>query len=122
LKTCIALCLFASPPSLPYGPCPSIPLNVVDTVQPCDTTQARLDQAETLPEHSRVVCLYWGKFSDELLDRAKIFRGLSNMFSYLGLKFQVNWSSGRHHNTGQQRLYEFCYLLPFDLWTSYLVT
>jgi len=24
-------------------------------------------------------------------------------------------------NTGQQRLYEFCYLLPFDLWTSYLV-
>jgi len=21
---------------------------------------------------------------------------------------------------GQQRLYEFCYLLPFDLWTSYL--
>jgi len=25
-----------------------------------------------------------------------------------------------HLNTGQQRLYEFCYLLPFDLWTSYL--
>jgi len=43
------------------------------------------------------------------------------MFSYYGLKFQVNRSSGRNHNTGQQRLYEFCYLLPFDLWTSYLV-
>jgi hypothetical protein len=43
-----------------------------------------------------------------------------DMFSYLGLKFQVNQSSGRHLNTGQQRLYEFCYLLPFDLWTSYL--
>jgi hypothetical protein len=27
---------------------------------------------------------------------------------------------GRHHNTGQQRVYEFCYLLSFDLWTSYL--
>jgi hypothetical protein len=41
--------------------------------------------------------------------------------SYLGLKFQVNRNLGRHHNTGQQRLYEFCYLFPFDLWTSYLV-
>ena len=42
------------------------------------------------------------------------------MLFYLGLKFQVNWSSERYRNTGQQRLYEFCYLLPFDLWTSYL--
>jgi hypothetical protein len=41
--------------------------------------------------------------------------------SYLGLKLQVNRSSGMHRNTGQQRLYEFCYLLTFDLWTSYLV-
>jgi hypothetical protein len=40
--------------------------------------------------------------------------------SYLWLKLQVNRSLGRHHNTGQQRLYKFCYLLPFDLWTSYL--
>jgi hypothetical protein len=44
------------------------------------------------------------------------------MLSYLGLQFQVNRSLRRHHNTGQQRLYEFCYLLPFDLWTSYLAT
>jgi hypothetical protein len=43
------------------------------------------------------------------------------MFSNLWLKFQVNWSSRRHGNTGQQMLYEFCYSLPFDLWTSYLV-
>jgi hypothetical protein len=42
------------------------------------------------------------------------------MFFYVGLKFQVNHSSGRHRNMGQQRLYEFCYLLYFDLWTSYL--
>jgi len=43
-----------------------------------------------------------------------------DMFSYVGLKYQVNRSSERHRNTGQHRLYEFCYLLPFDLWTSYL--
>jgi len=43
------------------------------------------------------------------------------MFSYYGLIFQVNRTSKRYRNTSQQRLYEFCYLLPFDLWTSYLV-
>jgi hypothetical protein len=42
------------------------------------------------------------------------------MLSYVGLNFQINRSSEMHRNTGQQRLYEFCYLLPFDLWTSYL--
>jgi hypothetical protein len=29
-------------------------------------------------------------------------------------------SSGRICDIGQNRLYEFCYLLPFDLWTFYL--
>jgi hypothetical protein len=43
-----------------------------------------------------------------------------DMLSYLGFKFQINRSLGRHRNMGQQRLYEFCYLLHFDLWTSYL--
>ena len=42
------------------------------------------------------------------------------VLSYLGLKFQFNQSSRSHCNTGQQRLYDFCYLLPFDLWISYL--
>jgi len=50
----------------------------------------------------------------------KVYMESPDMFSYVGLKFQVNRSLERHHNTGQQRLYEFCYLLPFDLWTSYL--
>jgi len=50
----------------------------------------------------------------------KFYMKSPDMFSYLGLKFQINWSSGKHHNTGQQRLYDFCYLLPFGSWTSYL--
>jgi len=45
-----------------------------------------------------------------------------DMLSYLGLKFQINRSSERYRNIGQQRLYKFCYLLPFDLWTSYLAS
>jgi hypothetical protein len=50
----------------------------------------------------------------------KFYMESPDVLSYLGLKFQANQSLGRHLNTGQQRLYEFCYLLPFDLWTSYL--
>ena len=50
----------------------------------------------------------------------KFYVEAPDMFSYLGLKYHVNWSSERRPNTGQQRLYGFCYLLPFDLWTSYL--
>jgi len=54
------------------------------------------------------------------LDRDEFYVESPDMLSYLGLKFQVNRSSGRHRNTGQHRLYKFCYLLSFDLWTSYL--
>jgi hypothetical protein len=54
------------------------------------------------------------------LDQDEFYVESLDMLSYLGLKFQVNRSSGRHRNTGQHRLYKFCYLLPFDLWTSYL--
>jgi hypothetical protein len=50
----------------------------------------------------------------------KVYVESPDMFSYLGLKFQINRSLGRQHNTGQHKLYEFCYLLSFDLWTSYL--
>jgi len=52
--------------------------------------------------------------------KLKFYVESPDILSYLGLKFQVNRSSGRHQKTGQQKLYEFCYLLPFDLWTSYL--
>jgi hypothetical protein len=52
----------------------------------------------------------------------KLYVQSHDMFSYLRLKFQVNQNSRKHRNTGQQRLYEFCYLLPFDLWTSSLAT
>jgi len=50
----------------------------------------------------------------------KVYMESPDMFSYLGFKFQSNRSLGRHRNMGQQWLYEFCYLPPFDLWTSYL--
>jgi hypothetical protein len=66
---------------------------------------------------------FYGNSHNSQSDRwsgLKVYMESYNMFSYIGLKFQVNQSSRRHRNTGQQRLYEFCYLLPFDLWTSYM--
>ena len=57
--------------------------------------------------------------SDRCID-LKFYVVSPDIFSYIGLKFQVNWSLERHRNMGQQRLYEFSYLLPFDLWTFYL--
>jgi hypothetical protein len=50
----------------------------------------------------------------------KVYVESSDMLSYLVLQFQVNQNSVRYRNMGQQRLYEFYYLLSFDLWTSYL--
>ena len=43
-----------------------------------------------------------------------------NIFFHIGLKVQVNYSSVRSCDTGQQMQYKFCYLLLFELWTSYL--
>jgi len=39
---------------------------------------------------------------------------------YIRVKFQMHWSSGKTCDIGQNKLYEFYYLLPFDLWTFYL--
>jgi hypothetical protein len=47
--------------------------------------------------------------------KLKVYVVSPDMLSSLGLTFQVNQSLGRPRNTGQQRLYEFCYLLPFVL-------
>jgi hypothetical protein len=92
-----------------------------DTVRPCDTTQVRLDS--DFGVKSATIQVYSNNYNSQS-NRwigLKFYVDSPDMFSYYRLKFQVNRTSEMHHNTGQQRLYEFCYLLPFDLWTSYLV-
>ena len=92
-----------------------------DTVQPCDTTQVRSDsdfgvKSETIQVYGT------GRNSQSVRWIELIFYVDSpDMLYYLELNIQVNRSLGRHRNTGPQRMYEFCYLLPFDLWTSYFV-
>ena len=92
-----------------------------DTVQPCNTTQIRSDS--DFGVKSATVQVYGNNHNSQ----SGRWIGLifyvdsSDISYYLGLKIQANRSSGRSRNTGQRRLYEFCYSLPFDLWTSYLV-
>jgi hypothetical protein len=92
-----------------------------DTVQPCDTTQVRSDS--DFDVKSATIQVYNNSYNSQsdCWIGLKFYVDSPDMLSYYGLKFQVKKTSERHHNTGQQRLYEFCYLLPFDLWTSYLV-
>ena len=109
-------------PGSPQAPKHVLQCQVPDTIQPCDTTQVR--SYSDFDVKSTTVQVY-GNSHNSLPDRwiGLIFYIHSpDMFSYPGLKIQVNQSLGRHRNTGQQRLYEFCYLLSFDLWTSYLVS
>ena len=72
---------------------------------------------------NRATIQFYGNSHNSQSDRCielKFYVESPDMVSYLGLNFQLNQSSGRHRSMGQQRLYEFCYLLHFDLWTSYL--
>jgi hypothetical protein len=52
--------------------------------------------------------------------KLKLYQKFLEVCYYVEVKFQVNRSMGRTCDIGQNRLYKFCYLLPFDLWTSYL--
>jgi len=49
--------------------------------------------------------------------KLKIYLEFPRKLFYIGVKFQVNRSLGRPCDINQNRLYEFCYLFSFDLWT-----
>jgi len=101
----------------PFGTCNGSLLVFLgwSTSSPSDTIQARWNS------DFDVKCAAIQFYGNNHISQFDRWIGMQfYIFSYLNLKFQGNWSSGRHHNMGQQRLYEFCYLLPFDLWTSYL--
>jgi len=88
-------------------------MSLLDMVQPCDTTQTRSDsdfcvKCETVQVYNNS----HNSQSNHWIE-LQCYVDSPDMLSYI--KFQVNQSSGRYGNTGQQRLYEFCYLLPFDL-------
>jgi len=55
--------------------------------------------------------------------KLKFYMASLDMLCYLGFKFKVNQSLGRHYNTCQQRLYEFYYFFlltcGFPIWLGF---
>ena len=86
-------------------------------IQPCDTTQARSNsdfgvkfyvvQFYAIEHNSTSNC--WIKL--------KLYQKIPEVFVYVGVNVQVNQSLEKTCDIGQNMLYEFCYLLSFDLWT-----
>jgi hypothetical protein len=46
------------------------------------------------------------------------YQKIQEVFVYVGVNFR--WIEVQTCDIGKNRLYEFCYLLPFNLWTFYL--
>jgi hypothetical protein len=91
-------------------------------VQSYDTTQARSDL--DLGVKFATVQFYaieYNSKSNRWIE-LKLYKKISKVCFYVGVNCQVNQSSKRTYDIGQNRLYEFCYLLPFDLWTSCFAT
>ena len=91
-----------------------------DTVQPCDTNQARSDSDFGIKVSSVQFYAIEHNFKSNRWIELKLYQKIPEVFVYVGIHFQENPHSERTCNISPNRLYEFCYLLPFDLWTFYL--
>ena len=91
-----------------------------DMVQPCDTTQARSDSDFGVKFSTVQVYAIEHNFKSYRWIELKLYSTILEVFVYVVVNFQVNRSSEMTCNIGKNRLYEFCNLLPFNLWTSYL--
>jgi hypothetical protein len=63
----------------------------------------------------RPVLRYWAQLQIQMLDWVEIYQKIPKVFVYIGINFQVNRSSEGTCDIDQNKLYEFCYLLPFDV-------
>jgi hypothetical protein len=91
-----------------------------DTVQPCDTNQARSDSDFGVKFSTVQFYTIEHNFKSNRWIELKLYQKIPEVFVYVGVHFQENSCSEKTSNIGPNKLYEFCYLLPFDLWTFYL--
>jgi len=94
--------------------------NPSDTVQPCDTNQTRSDSDFGVKFSIVQFYAIEHNFKSNRWIELKLYQKIPEVFVYVGVHFQENPLSERTCNIGLNRLYELCYLVPFDLWTSYL--
>ena len=97
-----------------------LPIWNFDTIHPYDTTQERSDSDFGIKFSTVQFYAIEHNFKSNHWIKLKLYQKILEVFVYVGVNFQMNWSSERTCNIGQNRLYEFCYLLSFDLSTSYL--
>jgi hypothetical protein len=90
----------------------------INTVQPCDTNQVRSDSDFGVKVYTIQFYAIEHNFKSNRWIELKLYQKIPEVFVYLGVHFQENPCSKRTCNIGPNRLYEFCYLLPFDLWGS----
>ena len=95
-------------------------LTHVDMVQPCDTIQARSNSDFGVKFYTVQFYVIKHNSKSNRLIKLKLYKRISKVFFYVGINFQVNQSLKRTCDIAHNRLYEFCYLLPFNLWTFYL--
>jgi len=91
-----------------------------DMVQPCDTTQVRSDSDFGVKFSTVQVCAIKHNFKSHRWIELKLYYKSLEVFVYVVVNLQVNRSLEMTCNIGQNRLYEFCNLLLFNMWTSYL--
>jgi hypothetical protein len=89
-----------------------------------DLTRSFLNPKYSNNEEVRICPAVQTLFSVQPISRVLEVQMISNVYPgkmrQFPRTFMIEVYSGTHRNTSQQRLYKFCYLLPFDLWTSYL--
>ena len=89
-------------------------------VQPCDTTQVRPDSNFDVKISTvQFYTIEYNSKSNRWIE-LKLYQQIPETFVYVGVNLQVSRILERTCDIGQNRLYKFCYLLPFNMWTSYL--
>jgi hypothetical protein len=84
-----------------------------DTIQPCDTTQARLDLDFGIKVSTvQFYVIDYNSKSNRWIE-LKLYQKISEVFFYLGVYCQVNQSSESTCDINQNRLYKFFLLTSF---------
>jgi hypothetical protein len=83
-------------------------------------TQERSDSDFGIKVYTVQVYAIEQNFKSNRWIELKLDQKIPEVFVYVGVYFQKNPHSERTCDIGLNKLYELCYLLPFDLWTSYL--
>jgi hypothetical protein len=94
---------------------------LVNTIQPCDTNQARSDSYFGVKFSTVQFYAIEHNFKSNSWIELKLYQKIPEVFVYVGVYFQENPRSEKTCNIGPNRLYEFYYLLLLFLvsWRMY---